>query len=100
MRIYQLGIVNFNDDFGQFLLESIYNKEKELAKIDEGLSSRFLISHMDRFRKSNDIPNKILAIVKKNDEKWCLVAFDHEPVDESFKVNVDENNSLYVELNE
>lgn len=100
MKIYQHGIINLNSDFGQFLLETIFNEGKMLAKIDEGLSSKFLMSRMDELRKVSGIPNKILSIVKKNDDKWCLIAFDHEPVDECFKINSDENNHLYIELKE
>lgn len=100
MRVYQKGIINFNGDFGQFLLESIFNEGKDLAKTDEELSSKFLMNHMDRFRKVDGIPNKILAIIKRDDDRWCLITFDHEPVNESFEIKADEDNNLYIELKE
>lgn len=99
MKVFMCGTIDLCDGEGQALIQSIIDKGRDLEQIDKKLYESHFINSMDIFRSKSGVPNKILSIAKRRiNDKWCLLVFDHKPMNKTFDVSTDDSGRLYIEV--
>jgi len=98
MKVYMCGHVKLNTDEKQNYIQLISDMCENI-KTNDSLYEKFRIHAMREIRNWNGVPNKILTIAKRSDDnKWCLLVFDHEPVNKVFAVKVNEDGRFYIDI--